>query len=301
MRKNGSETDRGFVQRLLDVTSPSEGGDILVLYESYFDETGDDGGFPIVAVGGYITRPDEARSLEREWAGVLAKYDLPFFHMVDCAHGTELFKGWRIEKRIEIQTALMEIIKARVEAGFVCAAPIERFDNQGGLGPPYVFCLDQCLFSLNAILKAKHKEGSDWMMSCYYEAGHKYSSRALQRFEARRNDFPKIKSLSVVDKTFSGMIQAADILVWQFAKFVKDTSMSARPPRKDFLSLMSVPSFFPHIYPYQGNNVSMWYWNSTNVSHEETARQARDLYDLSLSNADLLDRHTHTFHDWSKG
>ncbi|ESY05216.1 hypothetical protein X753_16040 [Mesorhizobium sp. LNJC399B00] len=39
--------------------------------EAYIDESGDDGGFPIQIVGGYVVRPEDARFVETAWAAVL--------------------------------------------------------------------------------------------------------------------------------------------------------------------------------------------------------------------------------------
>ena len=83
-----------LIDRLLEVTLPVENGRYgIVLWEAYFDESGDDGGFPIMTVGGYLVKPSNARRLERKWRRLLRKYKLPYFHMVECAHGNKNFKG----------------------------------------------------------------------------------------------------------------------------------------------------------------------------------------------------------------
>ncbi len=56
--------------RLLEVFLPASGGWAFLMYEFYIDETGDDGGFPILGVGGYLIRSDYARLMEREWQAV---------------------------------------------------------------------------------------------------------------------------------------------------------------------------------------------------------------------------------------
>jgi Protein of unknown function (DUF3800) len=271
----------------------------LISYEAYFDETGDDGGFPIIAVGGYIFESWAARKLESRWQAVLAEHDLPYFHMVDCAHGSGLFTKLTLPDRIKLQTRLMNLIVAYVSCGIVCAAPLKRFNGANELGKPYEFCVDQCVFSLSVILNARHGIGG-WKLSCFYEDGHKHSGLARARFEHNRKTYPNVDSLKHVAKESSGMVQAADILVWQFAKFTKDAANSMRPIRKDFLSLLRSPLFFPHIYPHEGKHFSMWYWNSSSILHPDARLQAKNLYDNSLSNLDLKQRHAWTFEDYSE-
>jgi hypothetical protein len=281
--------------RFLEITLLIEAR-ALVLYEAYFDETGDDGGFPIMAVGGYVIEEWAARKLEVRWQGILNEYALPYFHMVDCAHGTGVFAKISKPDRVKLQTRLMNLMVAYVDVGVVCAAPLKRFSGAPELGVPYEFCVDQCIFSINAILNARHQDRK-WSLDCYYEQGHKYSSLALQRFEQNRSNFPNVKSLTVVKKDYSGLVQAADVLVWQFAKFTKDAATSDRQIRKDFLSLLRSPCFFPHIYPHKDRHFSMWYWSSNSIQHPDARTQASDIYNEGLSNWDLMQKHAHVFED----
>src|SRR5437879_1111260 len=59
--------------------------------ESYFDETNTHKGSERLCVGGYVFHKEAAEQQAIRWAGLLDKWKLPYFHMVDCAHNTGVF------------------------------------------------------------------------------------------------------------------------------------------------------------------------------------------------------------------
>lgn len=59
--------------------------------EAYFDESGSHANSPVLCVAGYIIERDARIKLDAEWATVLQHFNLPFFRMSACAHGTEPF------------------------------------------------------------------------------------------------------------------------------------------------------------------------------------------------------------------
>jgi hypothetical protein len=65
----------------------------MLMVEGYFDESGDLDDAPgIFCVSGYFVETEAAKRMDAEWCEVLEKYQLGFFHMVDCAHGNEGFE-----------------------------------------------------------------------------------------------------------------------------------------------------------------------------------------------------------------
>src|SRR5690606_41984311 len=61
-------------------------------------------GSSVLAVGGYLIRSDRAARMERKWKAALSRYGVPYFHMVDCAHGNGVFQSLSKQQRVEIQT-----------------------------------------------------------------------------------------------------------------------------------------------------------------------------------------------------
>lgn len=210
----------GLMDRVIDVTLPGSEY-LMVLFEAYLDECGDDGGFPAFSVGGYLIKSIKARDFEHEWARLLQKAGISCFHMVECAHGNGEFANLSKAERIKLQTELMNLIKANVEIGFVMTVPQFRFIDRDGFGPPYAFSLDKTFDSLHWLV-SQNQQGRDFSISVFYEAGHKHSGRAIERFHRMRENYPGVRSIAQIQKAQSGLIQAADILVWQYNKYLKD-------------------------------------------------------------------------------
>ena len=107
-----ADNAHAFLVRLFEILTPGH-NQVVVMVEAYFDESGSHDGSPALCVAGYIYWPDECLKLDLGWKVVLEKYDLPYFHMVDCAHGAppfdKLSKGARIECEKEIIPAFKEI------------------------------------------------------------------------------------------------------------------------------------------------------------------------------------------------
>jgi hypothetical protein len=60
-------------------------------YEAYMDESGTNDGELVLSVSGYVINSVRARQLETRWRVMLEKYNLPFFHMVECVHRNKNF------------------------------------------------------------------------------------------------------------------------------------------------------------------------------------------------------------------
>lgn len=53
--------------------------------EAHFDESGTDA--DEMTLAGYIFETQRMEAFKREWSLLLEQHGLPYFHMVDCAHG----------------------------------------------------------------------------------------------------------------------------------------------------------------------------------------------------------------------
>src|SRR4051812_16718124 len=93
--------DAGYFDRLLTVVLPL-GGAAAVIHEGYFDESGDiEKDERIFCISGYYIESSRAKELDTSWQCLLDRYNLPYFHMVDCAHGNEPFDKLSKDERIE--------------------------------------------------------------------------------------------------------------------------------------------------------------------------------------------------------
>ena len=113
-----------LLNSVLDALLP-KGGQVLVFYNAYIDESGCDDYSSVLTVGGYIVEANAARAMEAEWEAALKRYNLPYFHMVDCAHGSEAFKGLSSAIRTQMQSRFMTIIEKYVQYGLSVVIPIK--------------------------------------------------------------------------------------------------------------------------------------------------------------------------------
>jgi hypothetical protein len=227
--------------RIIDIVLP-KGGLVVALYEAYFDESGDadvEGG--ILCVSGYVIESEAAKKMEAAWSAVLDKRGLDYFHMVDCAPapGAGIFKGVPIETRIELVTELISLVKEFCITGISLFVRKESFSVSNAANDPYTQCAEICLHSIAAIVKSLDPKPQ---VAYFFEAGHskeRNAYRVLAQQAAKSG-----ASVTFGLKSEVRLLQAADLLAWQSAKYVKDQTGKKRGPRKDFLSLMDHPHTF---------------------------------------------------------
>jgi hypothetical protein len=99
------------------------------LLEAYFDESGSHEGAPVLCVAGYLFERTKREQLDLLWKSVLDRYQLPFFHMVDCAHGNSPFNKLTKEERIAVESEMIAIIREHASFGFAVAV-VEKEYNE---------------------------------------------------------------------------------------------------------------------------------------------------------------------------
>ena len=77
--------------------------------EAHFDESGT--GSDQITVAGYLFESEKISLFYDQWHHELERYGLPYFHMVDCAHGMPPFNTMEKIERIRLQMKLMNLIK----------------------------------------------------------------------------------------------------------------------------------------------------------------------------------------------
>lgn len=207
-----------------------------MLFEAYLDESGCDDQSKVLVVGGYLIEQKNARLMESRWNALLEQYKVPFFHMVDCAHGNKHFKGMPKEKRARFAQKLIELIGKRQSWGFVVACPVARHYPVKGYDP-YTTGIATCAMLMQSILQTEMPGQS---VTINIEAGHKSAPAAktvLDRYVGLP-DFSKLESYRFARKDQSVLLQAADILCWQVAKNIKNVVFDGRSSRRDYIELV---------------------------------------------------------------
>lgn len=231
--------DDGLFDRLVEVTLP-HGGYVLALYEAYFDESGTDDGSPALCVAGYLIESERARAMDREWRALLARYDLPYFHMVDCAHGAGPFAKLTKQDRIDVATKCIDMIKGLTTRGFAAVTSPPRLEGYIGNTDAYTYCVHMCI---GALMISLGPQRADSRIAFFFEAGHQSGSKAHKYVsDSAQNDKlfqANFAGMAFLKKQDAPILQAADILAWQYRKYLADKIGSSRKPMKDFASLMA--------------------------------------------------------------
>ena len=178
-------TGPGHFTRSLEVLLP-KGGGVVVMVEGYFDESGDFDEDPkVFCIAGYFIGEQQAREMDAAWGAVLEEHDLPYFHMVDCAHGNGIFKGRKKEECIAVETKLIGLIKKHTYWGFAALTKAEHFKESEKNPDMYSASVDLCITGLYSVLELhnSHHDG----IAYFFETGHDNRGKAYKhRWEARK-------------------------------------------------------------------------------------------------------------------
>jgi hypothetical protein len=219
---------------------------------AYFDESGTDAKSTILCVAGYIFLEENAVAFEVEWKKMLEKYGIPFFHMVDCAHGTGYFKALSPVHRIEIQKEAIALTKRYASKGIALSIEKSAFPDVGPLklwSTPYTFLCGQVLYGVQLWADEAGFEGE---IEYVFEAGadgEKKSvaetTNALLSSDDTRKLFRYSKHTHAT-KTEAVQLQCADLLAWHWFTHQRRTQ-EGKGKRADFKNLIGL-RIDPHHY-----------------------------------------------------
>lgn len=253
-----------FFGRLVDVVLP-DGGCAMVLVEGYFDESigegearqadGSIGTIPILCVAGYLIESEQAKLLAKEWQEVLDWKGLPYFHMVDCAHGNGPFANLTKQERIAVVARMIGNIKRRTIKGFAVSVNVAQYElfmpNHPLAGKPYTFCAHSTIGGVINWIEDVNYQGD---VAYFFEAGHASQPEANQIME-KIFAVPELRRASryvahaFVTKEKSLPVQAADLLAWQFYTDIRRQLRGETRHRKDFQSLIDHPHQVTFVLP----------------------------------------------------
>ena len=89
----------------------------MAMVEAYFDASGTHSAAKDLCLAGYIFRKDAALAFDDSWRQMLGKYDLPYFHMKECAHAEGVFKRLGHEGSDRAAREAIELIKRHASQG----------------------------------------------------------------------------------------------------------------------------------------------------------------------------------------
>lgn len=235
-------------------------GGLIVLVNAYFDESigkarfhdrrdGSERVLNTLCIAGYLVEAERAKRLSDDWQAVLDEFGLPYFHMVDCAHGNGVFGALSKRDRTQVAARMIGNIKRWTYRGIGMSLNVSQFyalmpPEHPFIRTPYTLCFHAMTGGVqNWIKENKFPE----KVAFFFEAGHASQSEANRLMQIIVSDSELRKNLhyaghAFVPKEDSAGVQAADLLAWQFNRETRrQIENEPRPPRKDFESLTAHP------------------------------------------------------------
>lgn len=219
---------------------------LLVLAESFFDETNSHRSDDRFCLAGYVFMKDAAEEQVERWRSMLQKWGLPYFHMVDCAHNIGVFDRLTKEECDLTAREAIQIIKDTASTGVYVTVLesdyLEIIPQHKFFGSAYDACARNVIAGVSSWIDMSNFKGS---MHYYFEAGTDTENNASYCISEMMTD-PDMKreacyaGHSFVTKDCSPGAQAADILAWHAGQDCK-RALRGDPIRKDFASLTEIP------------------------------------------------------------
>jgi hypothetical protein len=225
-------------RNLLDAALCDRPG-VVVFLRAYFDESERPEG--TFTVSGYAFQSDQAKRFDRSWRKMLDPYKI--FRTADLNSRKGIYEGIASSKRDAMIREAVRIVNQRFSVGVAISCSVKQFAR---LRPkslrfhrdPYPFLCHFCVAKMSALLGANNIAGN---VAYFFEAGHKCQGDANRLMElVHANPHFKsrfhYKSHTFLDKEDATPLQAADLLAWEWGKYVQKSP--AQPIRKSLESLI---------------------------------------------------------------
>jgi Protein of unknown function (DUF3800) len=242
-----SSRDKDIFAQIVEMAVPA-GGCVVILAEAYVDESGTHDGSPMLAIGGYMFKREQAARFSRDWKKILDQYGLTAAHMTDAVHCAQDYKraGMTLAECDQCNRRLIENTKRRTMFGFgVSVDPLRYAEIVGTANnapSAYTFCLMGCMTIIRRWIE---RTAFDGYVAYVFESGHdrqqeahRFISDALLYTESAKEKH-RYASHNFIDKKLALPLQAADMLAWHYYHYhFRKVTMGIETPRKDFTALI---------------------------------------------------------------
>jgi hypothetical protein len=241
----------------------ADGDGLLVMLRAYFDESYRDGG--VFCVAGYIFSSRRAKRLNKNWRH---RFGGRIFHAADVASGRGEFEGIANPEKLSLFRSATTSILSHASFGVVASCdPLvagASWPPLDGFRSAYSICTQFCMFGIRLWLNAID---SDQRVAHIFEAGHRDHAESSRLIGAMSQVEPawegekwggiRYLSHTFVAKQDAPILASADLLAWEWAKYVNENggeaarNLEARGSmRKSLAALLSskkVPHFTMHL------------------------------------------------------
>lgn len=232
----------------------------MFAFTGYFDASGGKDA-EITSVAGWMATIGEWEHFETDWRILLAKYDLPYFHMKEFAHSTGPFKDWKGEdnKRQNFMRLAVDVIRSRVHWGVACGVEHDVFKKVNAeyrlaeaVGNEYSFAARDCMAQAN---KWVRKVQTGIQVNYVFDEGDRGAGRlvdivqrhnlAIPNDDRRQLSIPIFKpSRDKGERKGLVPLQAADFAAYEYLKAYRIGEFAPLyRHRKSMLALAKIPSW----------------------------------------------------------
>lgn len=218
------------------------GENIVGCWRLYLDESGTQQGAEYVLVAGCMMEKDSWCALNDDWGAILTEYDIERFRASDCEAAQGDFRGWSRDQRNAIFGSLVDEINKH---DYVISRVIinrQLFDQVADEFPnivisPYEFCVIWSVQIGGLLPRITNKKGT---VDLFVEAGQgiRFHVREHVRGIWERKDYPAT-SLSYPCKEKLSPFQVADLIVWEYQKYLRNRSKDPSIPIRSSLNALA--------------------------------------------------------------
>ena len=223
--------------RLIEILQPS-GNRLTVSLEAYFDETERSDG--MFCVAGLAFAPAQAKKLAKKWHQIIGDR---VFHAREFFGKRGDFSELSQCERDKILKQLVKSIHKRESFAVAVGCNIQEIES---LDPSilnsrqhaYVIGVNGCM---HLLARRMREEGAGTKIAYVFEAGHFAQSQGdmiANEIRKHADDFA-YQSHAFQSKEDCGLLQVADLFVWEFGKFISETLKTPqRGVRRSFSELL---------------------------------------------------------------
>lgn len=233
---------------------------LFTMLASYFDEAiSEDRGF--ITVCGWAATIAQWQQFEYDWRLFLAKYDVPYFHMLEYAHSKGPFKKWHGKKwegtRKNFMRDAATIVSETAQRGFIAFVDNEIFETydkayelRSRFNSPYALAGRSCVAMANTWQRTT--ASGQLEMKYVFEDGGPDKGGLISAMQALPPHLPApifepghdSKASKKWPNGRKGLVQlqAADYLAYEIRKFVVDHPLIKAGTRGFRASLGALPN-----------------------------------------------------------
>lgn len=256
-------------------------GGTLVVLKAYLDASLQNGTF---CIAGYAFTKGQVKKFDAEWWELFREYG--GCHMTDLHNRYNAFEGISDQEAARLIIEAVKIINRRISYGVVISCHVAELDpllvkSFRGFEGAYPVCCSLVMQRLGLFVS----EAGTQQIAYFFENGDEYEA-AAHDFLKSLVSTPGFKasyrhaSHTFISKDDALALQSADILAWEWARFMDAKVTNKMPMRKSLIALLTKNGQF-NGKQYVGTHVTgeplrKWAANTEKIMFQQIDEQAME-------------------------